>query len=96
MAHEEQNKDQNFSEGLANESQEISENKQKVSTSTSYSNSYSDQLIAAISKSNGMVEFDMEGIILNANKLFLDIIGYSLEEVKNRHHSTFCDPIYSY
>ncbi|UZR95191.1 PAS domain S-box protein [Chondrinema litorale] len=95
MAHEEHNKDQNFSEGLANESQEISENKQKVSTSTSYSNSYSDQLIAAISKSNGMVEFDMDGIILNANKLFLDIIGYSLEEVKNRHHSTFCDPIYA-
>ena len=98
MANEEHKKDQNFSEGLTKESQEISEKKQKflgTSSSTSDSHNYNDQLLTAISKSNGMVEFDMDGMILNANQLFLNTMGYTLEEVKNRHHSTFCDPVYA-
>lgn len=37
-----------------------------------------------------MIEFTPEGIILNANSLFLDRMGYALNEVIGQHHSLFC------
>lgn len=37
-----------------------------------------------------MIEFTPEGIILNANPLFLDRMGYALSEVVGQHHSLFC------
>ena len=36
----------------------------------------------------------MGGTILTANSNFLEAIGYTLEEVKGRHHSMFVDPAY--
>ena len=36
-----------------------------------------------------MIEFAMDGTILNANQNFLDAMGYSLEEVKGKHQSIF-------
>lgn len=47
---------------------------------------YSGQL-AAIKKSNAVVEFDMEGNIRYANHIFLFLVGYSMEEIKGKHHS---------
>ncbi len=37
-----------------------------------------------------MIEFTPEGIILNANSLFLDRMGYALNEIIGQHHSLFC------
>lgn len=54
---------------------------------------YSGQL-AAIGKSQAVIEFSLDGIILNANANFLSVLGYSLEEVKGRHHSMFVEPGY--
>ncbi|WP_281556387.1 methyl-accepting chemotaxis protein [Thalassomonas sp. RHCl1] len=48
--------------------------------------------IAAISKSQAVIEFNMDGIILNANENFLQTVGYSLEEIQGRHHSMFVEP----
>ncbi|KAF0843233.1 methyl-accepting chemotaxis sensory transducer with Pas/Pac sensor [Methylovorus glucosotrophus] len=45
----------------------------------------------AISKSQGVIEFDLDGTVLTANQKFLDIIGYTLEEAKGKPHSTFVD-----
>ncbi len=45
----------------------------------------------AIRKSQAVIEFEMDGTILDANDLFLDAMGYSLEEVKGRHHRMFVD-----
>lgn len=45
--------------------------------------------IAAISKSQAVIEFDMSGKILNANENFLNTMGYSLDEIKGKHHSMF-------
>ncbi|BCZ17133.1 chemotaxis protein [Helicobacter sp. NHP19-003] len=42
--------------------------------------------------SMALVEFDIEGKVLNANENFLKVMGYSLEEIKGKHHSMFCDP----
>jgi PAS domain S-box-containing protein len=46
--------------------------------------------IDAISRSMGVIEFDMEANILTANSLFLAILGYNLDEIENKHHSFIC------
>ncbi|WP_368029579.1 methyl-accepting chemotaxis protein [Arcobacter sp. s6] len=50
--------------------------------------------IQAIGKSQAIIDFDMNGIILNANENFLNTIGYSLDEIKGKHHSMFCEESY--
>ncbi|WP_394689969.1 methyl-accepting chemotaxis protein [Hoeflea sp.] len=51
--------------------------------------------IAAISRSQAMIEFKPDGTILNANENFLGAVGYSLEEIVGKHHSIFCDADYA-
>jgi methyl-accepting chemotaxis protein len=48
--------------------------------------------IAAINKSQAVIEFNMDGTIITANDLFLKAMGYTLEEVQGRHHSIFVTP----
>jgi len=48
--------------------------------------------IAALGKSQAVIEFDLAGHILSANRNFLDAMGYAAEEVQGRHHSLFVDP----
>jgi methyl-accepting chemotaxis protein len=48
-----------------------------------------DALAAAISKSQAVIEFNMDGTIITANQNFLDALGYRLEEIKGKHHSMF-------
>ncbi len=52
-------------------------------------------LMNAINHSQAMIEFDLEGNILQANANFLDKVGYRLEEVQGRHHRMFCTPEYA-
>jgi methyl-accepting chemotaxis protein len=52
--------------------------------------------VHAIGKSQAVIEFDMDGKILNANENFLKAVGYTLDEVKGRHHSIFVDEAYKY
>ncbi|MFO1260857.1 MAG: PAS domain S-box protein [Sphingomonadaceae bacterium] len=47
--------------------------------------------IAAIQKSNHVITFDMHGTIIDANDLFLEATGYTLDEVRGRHHTMFVD-----
>jgi methyl-accepting chemotaxis protein len=47
--------------------------------------------LEAISRSQAVIEFDMEGNVLTANNNFLRTIGYTAEEVKGKHHSMFCE-----
>jgi methyl-accepting chemotaxis protein len=54
---------------------------------------YAGQL-AAINKSQAVIEFDLGGNILSANPNFLDAMGYTLDEVQGRHHSMFADAAY--
>lgn len=48
--------------------------------------------IGAIGKSQAVIEFDLSGNILDANDNFLRALGYTLEEIKGRHHSIFVEP----
>lgn len=47
--------------------------------------------MAAISNTQAMIEFDPKGIVLSANQHFLDIFGYSLEEIIGHHHRQFVE-----
>ena len=48
--------------------------------------------MAAICKSQGVIEFEMDGTIIRANDNFLTVMGYTLAEIQGRHHSMFVDP----
>ncbi|WP_374381621.1 PAS domain S-box protein [Dongia sp.] len=50
-----------------------------------------DGQVAAINRSQAVIHFELDGTITNANKNFLDLLGYSLEEIKGKHHSMFVD-----
>jgi methyl-accepting chemotaxis protein len=52
-------------------------------------------LLAAIDKSQGMIEFDLDGNVITANENFLKVLGFSIAEIKGRHHSMFVDPAYA-
>lgn len=51
--------------------------------------------LAAIGKSQALIEFKMDGTILTANPNFLDAVGYRLEEIQGKHHSMFAEPSYA-
>jgi methyl-accepting chemotaxis protein len=48
--------------------------------------------LAAINKSQAVIEFDLQGNVLTANENFLTVLGYRLEEIQGRSHSMFVDP----
>lgn len=47
--------------------------------------------IEAIGKSQAVIEFNMDGTIINANDNFLSALGYQLSEIKGQHHRLFVD-----
>lgn len=53
-----------------------------------------DARLAALDRSQAVIEFKPDGTILAANRNFLDAVGYSLDEIRGRHHSMFVDPEY--
>ncbi|MDC5707728.1 PAS domain-containing methyl-accepting chemotaxis protein [Vibrio europaeus] len=55
---------------------------------------HSDHVYAAIKKHVAWIEFSPEGVIQDASRLFLSVVGYSLEEVKGKHHRIFCSDSY--
>jgi methyl-accepting chemotaxis protein len=52
-------------------------------------------VLAALSKSQAMIEFDLSGKILTANERFCRALGYELAEIVGKHHSMFVEPAYA-
>jgi methyl-accepting chemotaxis protein len=48
-----------------------------------------------INRTQGVIEFDANGLVLTANKNFLSIMGYELADLKGQHHRTFVEPAYA-
>jgi methyl-accepting chemotaxis protein len=51
--------------------------------------------LAAVSKAQAVIEFKLDGTVLTANDNFLRALGYSLDEIRGKHHSMFADPAYA-
>ena len=47
--------------------------------------------MAALSRAQAMTWFDPNGTVISANENFCAALGYSLQEIKGRHHRMFCD-----
>src|SRR3954471_7150302 len=43
----------------------------------------------AISRSQAVIEFNMDGTIITANQNFLNTVGYRLDEIQGKHHAMF-------
>lgn len=51
-------------------------------------------ILESLKNSVAFIEFSTDGLILDANGNFLNTVGYSLEEIKGKHHSLFCEQDY--
>ena len=47
--------------------------------------------VAAANRSQAVIEFKLDGTIVNANENFLKTLGYSLGEIQGKHHSMFVE-----
>ncbi len=52
-------------------------------------------IINAVDKSQAVIEFNLDGTVITANENFCATVGYSLDEIKGKHHRIFCDPAYT-
>ncbi|MDO6473920.1 methyl-accepting chemotaxis protein [Alteromonas sp. 1_MG-2023] len=57
-------------------------------------NAYYGGQIEALNRAQAVIEFNLDGTIINANENFLGAMGYSLEEIQGKHHSMFVDAEY--
>jgi methyl-accepting chemotaxis protein len=48
--------------------------------------------LQALDRAMGIIEFNPDGSIVDANQNFLHLVGYSLAELKGKHHRLFCKP----
>jgi methyl-accepting chemotaxis protein len=50
--------------------------------------------LEAVSRTQAVIEFNLDGTIRHANTNFLAALGYSLDEIKGKHHSMFVEEEY--
>ena len=51
-----------------------------------------ESLLKALRRSTAVIEFNLQGEVLDANDRFLQAMGYSLAQIKGKHHRLFCEP----
>ena len=49
-------------------------------------------MVAAIERSQAVIEFELDGTIVRANENFLSTLGYTASEIVSRKHAMFVDP----
>lgn len=48
--------------------------------------------VAGINKAQAVIEFSLDGIVLGANQIYLDMMGYRLQDIKGKHHNMLIEP----
>ncbi|WP_029004830.1 methyl-accepting chemotaxis protein [Azorhizobium doebereinerae] len=48
--------------------------------------------LAALDRAQAVIEFTPDGVIVDANENFLKLVGYTLPEIRGKHHRIFVDP----
>jgi methyl-accepting chemotaxis protein len=66
-----------------------------VITESKLKNAEYESKVAAMSKAQAVIEFDMTGHVLCANDNFLDVMGYTIDDIRGEHHRMFCEPEYA-
>ncbi|QRI62676.1 PAS domain-containing methyl-accepting chemotaxis protein [Shinella sp. PSBB067] len=52
-------------------------------------------IVDALSRSQAVIHFDLNGTILTANENFCRALGYELTEIVGKHHRMFCEASYT-
>jgi methyl-accepting chemotaxis protein len=52
-------------------------------------------IVGAVNQTQAVIEFELDGTIVKANDNFLKALGYTLEEIRGKHHRIFCDAAYA-
>jgi len=58
-------------------------------------NKVNEGILAALNRSQAVIEFTTDGTIVTANENFLGATGYALDEIAGQHHRIFCEPEYA-
>ena len=58
-------------------------------TATKKRTAHVESVVRAVKRSQAVVEFDLEGTVLEANDVFCALLGYRPDEVVGKHHRTF-------
>jgi methyl-accepting chemotaxis protein len=48
--------------------------------------------VQAMAKAQAVIEFELDGTIRTANELLLKTVGYTLDEIRGKHHSLLVEP----
>ncbi|NLH80795.1 MAG: PAS domain S-box protein [Phyllobacteriaceae bacterium] len=48
--------------------------------------------LESLDRSQAVIEFALDGTVLTANRNFLDVLGYTIEEIRGRNHAMFVEP----
>lgn len=48
--------------------------------------------VEAIGRFQGVIHFDLDGRVLEANPNFLAVLGYEFAKIRGQHHRMFMDP----
>ncbi len=59
-------------------------------TQSKLKNSEFEAKVEAINLGQAVIEFDLDGHVLTANRNFLNAMGYTSREIQGQHHSIFC------
>lgn len=51
--------------------------------------------LQALDRSMAIIEFSLDGVVLFANDLFLNVMGFQKQEVLGKHHRMFCDSAFA-
>ena len=68
---------------------------QSVETDSTVAAREAASMVQAMMRSQAVIEFALDGTVLDANHNFLATLGYTLEEIKGRHHRMFVDPAFA-
>ena len=69
-------------------------NNERLGTVVEWQDGTAVGLTEALNRSQAIIEFQTDGTIVTANPNFLSVMGYSLDEIKGKHHSMFADSAY--
>lgn len=67
----------------------------RIGTSVEWVDDTAKEQVVAIGRSQAVIEFHVDGTIITANDLFLQAVGYTLDEIKGKHHSMFVGADYA-
>ncbi len=73
----------------------FNQNKKRIGTVVEWLDGTAAGIVSAINKSLAVIEFQPDGTIITANPNFLGAVGYSLDEIKGKHHRMFCEGEYA-